>query len=154
MKRRHCAPLSSPQEKRRGGGGAAACGSPLPVPVSTLTGAPPSNSSWAVYHGQVTSLDCGHRVVIRDAVEATTVYSNGYFGDLVTEGRVEDKARPVLEDWTPGLDKSQVKTDTDHESEPVTTTATSWDEIKSSTRDSSDCQDVCLHLELCEAFFL
>ena len=156
MKRRQCAPLSSPQEKRRGGGGAAACGSPLPVPVSTLTGAPPSNSSWAVYHGRVTSLDRGHRVVIRDPVEATTVYSNGYFGDLVTEGRLEDKARPVLEDWTPDLGKSQLKTDTDHGhgSEAVTATATSWDEIKTTTRDSSDGHDVCLHLELCEAFFL
>ena len=153
MKRRHCAPLSEPQMKRRSGHGD--LGSPLPVPVASLTGVPASNSLWSVYHGDLVTLEAGrHRVEVSDPDQARDIYNNGYFGDLITGGRLEDKARPVLEAWSPSLDNDKVKDRDVTAEEP-----TCWSDLKagSSKEDSqSQTEDAAavLHLELCEAFFL
>ena len=91
-------------------------------------------------------------MVIRDEAEARVVYGNGYFGNLVYDGKVEDKARLVMEDWTPGLDKEVVK---EGEVDKVEQQASSWSEVKSHQRHHHDKNaKVELHLELCEAFFL
>ena len=48
MKRSTCG-LAVPQAKRARGGSELALGSPLPVPIESLTGVKASNSLWAVY---------------------------------------------------------------------------------------------------------
>ena len=149
MKRRHCSPLSVPQEKKRSAGHVA--GSPFPVPVATLTGVPASNNYWSVYHGTVSKIDDSqHRVIVKDAAESRTLYRHGYFGELVSDGRVEDKTRLVMEDWTPGLDQEMVK---EGEVDKVEQQASSWSEVKAQRCDRNN-DNVELHLELCEAFFL
>ena len=110
MKRRLCSPLSRPQIKRRPGHDLAVSGCPLPVPVASLTGVPASNCLWSVYHGRRVTSEAGrHRVEISDPDQARAVYNNGYFGDLVVKGRTEDKARPVLESWSPSLDRDNLR---------------------------------------------
>jgi len=149
MKRRDCAPLSQPQEKRRTGSGNS-IGSPLPVPITTLTGVPSSNNYWSVYYGTLEKIDSNkHRVVIREESMARVVYSNGFFGDIVVAGKVEDKARPVLEDWRPGLAQESEKVMIE---DKKTETVSSWSQVKAKL---SDCEEKLeLHLELCEAWFL
>ena len=152
MKRRHCAPLSEPQVKRRPADLGVASGSPLPVPIASLTGAPASNSLWSVYHGSLVTLEAGrHRVEVSDPSQARAIYNNGYFGDLVTGGRQEDKARPVLEAWSPSLDNDKMKSCDDKADEP-----SCWSDVKANTsKDYNQTEDAAvLHLELCEAFFL
>ena len=152
MKRRHCAPLSEPHVKRRPADLGAASGSPLPVPIASLTGVPASNSLWSVYHGSLVTLEAGrHRVEVSDYSQARAIYNNGYFGDLVTGGKTEDKARPVLEAWSPSLDNDKVKAGDDKVEEP-----SCWSDVKANTsKDYNQTEDAAvLHLELCEAFFL
>ena len=153
MKRRHCAPLSEPQVKRRPGHDLRVTGSPLPVPVASLTGVPASNSLWAVYYGSLVTMEAGrHRVEVSEPGQARAIYNNGYFGDLVTRGRPEDKARPVLEAWSPSLDRDRVKAGDESSAEEPSC----WSEVKatSSKADNQTEADSVLHLELCEAFFL
>ena len=49
MPKRSMAPLTFPQAKRN----APSPMSPLPVPLSSLTGVPASNNYWAVYRGKL-----------------------------------------------------------------------------------------------------
>ena len=78
MKRRHCAPLSEPQVKRRPGHDLGVTGSPLPVPVASLTGVPASNSLWAVYYGSLVTLEAGrHRVEVSDPGQARAPVPRG-----------------------------------------------------------------------------
>ena len=152
MKRRLCAPLSQPQMKRRPGHDLGISGSPLPVPVASLTGVPASNSLWSVYHGSLVTLEAGrHRVEVSDPGQARAVYNNGYFGDLVTRGRPQEKARPVLEAWSPSLEKDKVKAGDESMSEEPSC----WSDVKANTsKDDIATEDAVLQLELCEAFFL
>jgi len=80
---------------------------------------------------------------------ARVVYTNGFFGEIVVAGRVEDKARPVLEDWKPGLAQESEKVMIE---DKKTETVSSWSQIKAKL---SNCEEKLeLHLELCEAWFL
>ena len=152
MKRRLCAPLSRPQIKRRPGNDLAVSGCPLPVPVASLTGVPASNCLWSVYHGRRVTSEAGrHWVEISDPDQARAVYNNGYFGDLVVKGRTEDKARPVLESWSPSLDQDKLKAEPCVETEEPS----SWSDVKAgSNKIDLHTEEASLHLELCEAFFL
>jgi len=144
MKRRLSAPLSAPNMKRRAGQDK--LGSPFPVPVSTLTGREASNTCWSVYRGElVTQPRPGVRISQSDQVR--DLYSNGTFGELLVARRLEDQARPVLEDWSP--DSPQPRPG---RTEPPTT----WAEIKetSETTETVETETSELFLELCEAFFL
>ena len=63
--------------------------------------------------------------VFREESMARVVYNNGFFGEIVVAGRVEDKARPVLEDWEPGLaQESEVMIE-----DKKTETVSSWSQV-------------------------
>ena len=146
MKRRTSSPLSKPDEKKKYSHHN--IGSPLPVPISTLTGVSSSNNYWAVYHGHLTLVDTRYRVNISDMAQARVIHNNGYFGEFVVAGKVDDKARPVLSDWSPGLTEESNKVLIE---DKKIETVTSWSQIKANLDKTETFE---LHLELCEAFYL
>jgi len=151
MKRKLSAPLSAPHIKRRHSAQPEMLGSPFPVPVATLTGLEASNNCWSVYRGEVSEVREGTKdgrpgVRISQPAQVTALFSNGTFGQLLVNGRLEDQARPVLEDWTPTFD---TEPRTGLEDQP-----SNWAQIKERTERTEDSESSQLFLELCESFFL
>ena len=65
-------------------------------------------------------------IFFREESMARVVYTNGFFGEIVVAGRVEDKARPVLEDWKPGLAQESEKVMIE---DKKTETVSSWSQV-------------------------
>jgi len=167
---RRAPPLSSPQPKAGGGG----AGGPLPVPISSLTGLPASNTVWAVWRGAIVrgggSVQGRQTTVQLTGQEAHAVHRHGCFGTLVEGGLWDDQARPVCEEWQPGLDmkpcagEEELLQDAaaDVFSQPASNTSnnnrtepSSWAEMREDfNHDGGEEKSVVLELELCEAFFL
>ena len=146
MKRRLSAPLSAPHMKRRAQQDK--LGAPFPVPVATLTGREASNFCWSVYTGQLVTLEDRPGVRISQPGQVTALHSNGTFGEVLLNGRLEDQARPLLEDWTPDC-HTQLRAGQQE-------LPSSWAELKEIgdglSKELAETKE--LFLELCEAFFL
>lgn len=106
MKREREPELTEPRPKRT----REQPGQPIPVPLASLTGQPPSNFSWLHYSGRLTTLledgPQGRRaaVVVSRPRDVENIWLNGYFGSLVQSRRWLDRAGLILRDWTPGAD--------------------------------------------------
>ena len=105
MKRKLSAPLSAPDMKKRAQQDKLGC--PFPVPVGSITGVEPSNNYWALYRGRLVSLQGRPGLLLTCPEEVRALYGNGAFGEVLVNRRLEDQARPLVADWTPGCDELQ-----------------------------------------------
>ena len=145
MKRKLSAPLSVPNLKKRSQQDR--LGSPFPVPVGSLTGVEPSNNYWSVYRGDL-QLQARPGVLVTSPAQVTAIHSNGAFGEVLVPRRLEDLARPVISDWTPGCDNVEVsRVELDLQEAGDREKPRSWAQMKESKESE-------LFLELSEAFFL
>ena len=149
MKRKLSAPLSAPDMKKRAQQDKLGC--PFPVPVGSITGVEPSNNYWALYRGRLVSLQGRPGLLLTCPEEVRALYGNGAFGEVLVNRRLEDQARPLVADWTPGCDELQ-STGAEEGEKPM-----SWAQLKESkqtkkTEETEETEE--LFLELSEAFFL
>ena len=144
MKRRLSAPLSAPSLKKRAGQDPLGC--PFPVPVASLTGLEPSNNCWALYRARLGSQQARPGLLVSSPGQVRALHGNGAFGEVLLDsrGRLEDQARPVLADWTPGSDSLEGAGEGAGEREKPR----SWAQMKETEEEPE------LFLELSEAFFL
>ena len=148
MKRKLSAPLSAPHLKRRGQQERLGC--PFPVPVSTLNGVEPSNNYWTVYRGHIVTQHGKPGLIVTSPNQVTALHSNGAFGVVLVNRRLEDQARPVISDWTPGSDNIQPSEHLDLEEGGDKEKPMSWAQMK----ETEESEETELFLELSEAFFL
>ena len=146
MKRKLSAPLSAPDLKRRVQQDKLGC--PFPVPVGSLTGVEPSNNYWCLYRGHLLTQQARPGILVTSPAQATALHNNGAFGELLVARRLEDQARPVISDWTPGCDNIQPTGELHLEEEGGDRERPkSWAQMK-------ETEETELFLELSEAFFL
>ena len=106
MAHRNMVPLPTPISKRNPN----SIGSPLPVPLSSLTGVEASNFYWNAYQGKLSFHENigpeGRKatVLVENPIQASTLSKNGCFGLLVENNDWQDKARVLFDDWSPGDD--------------------------------------------------
>jgi len=84
-------------------------GQPLPVPLASITGEPPSNFVWKCYRARLVIGEkeniFGRKnyVTLSNEDDIKSLHTHGYFG-TITFGNVECEPEYKIDSWEPGLD--------------------------------------------------
>jgi len=84
-------------------------GQPLPVPLESITGQPPSNFIWKCYHarlligGKESKFGRKNYVVVSNKEDIKSLRTHGYFG-TITFKNVDSEPEYKIDSWVPGLD--------------------------------------------------
>lgn len=109
-------------------------GQPLPIPLASITGQPPSNFIWKSYKGRLeTSVKENNAgrfnfVTVNDKDHVESLYTHGFFGTIVIN-RSNIEAEYESSSWDPGVDFERVRREDD--------TNKNWEENDSFWNDNS-----------------
>jgi len=94
-------------------------GQPLPVPLTSITGQPPSNFVWKCYNGrlkidtEINNAGRKHYIVVSDQEHVQAIYTHGFFGTIVfNSASVETEYE--TKSWHPGLEFEAAKKEIDN----------------------------------------